>query len=133
MVLGGFATEGMIMKLPKVLFLDLNKWRCGTNGKNSLGTGPTYLLNQEGYSCCIGQWIQQTNPDLKILNKETPIVVENLKISTLYRCEEHTQFTIDCIRINDDRGTTVKAKIKLLRARIRKSGRTLCVKSTVKL
>lgn len=35
--------------------LDTSKWRCG-GSVPSLGKGDTFLLNHEGYMCCLGQF-----------------------------------------------------------------------------
>ena len=48
--------------------IDYSKWRCGGNWENKLGEGETYMLNQEGFMCCLGQCQSQlgaTNNDLR--------------------------------------------------------------------
>lgn len=36
-----------------------HKWRCGGDGPSAHGFGTTYLLNDEGYRCCLGFVAQQ--------------------------------------------------------------------------
>lgn len=49
------------MNLPSELVLDYKIWRCGgPHGYNVVGKGCTYLLNCDGYMCCLGQFCQQS-------------------------------------------------------------------------
>lgn len=51
-------------------------WRTGgddtSDGIGCHGSGPTQLRNARGYHCCLGFIIEQTHPELHILNKDVP-------------------------------------------------------------
>ncbi len=123
------------MKLPKVLYLNLKTWRCGEDTKkrkNRKGRGETYLLNDKGYSCCLGQWIKQTDKKCDIRDLCSPQDVYEHKNKTLVKKNtsggySNTEFSKTCMEINDDRGTTVKEKIYLLRRILKKYRRKLKV------
>lgn len=36
------------------LVIDRQKWRTGQEGPHKTGDGPTQLLNEEGFMCCLG-------------------------------------------------------------------------------
>lgn len=122
------------MKLPETLYLDLKKWRCGGDSrskKKRMGHGETYLLNNEGYSCCLGQWIQQTDKSLNIKGFSSPKCVFNCKIHTLVNpsiFNFDTKFAGECMDINDDEDTTILEKIASLRKILKKYKRKLVVR-----
>ena len=60
------------MVIMKTITIDRSKWRCGHIGPNALGMGETQLKNNYGYMCCLGQWIEQTNPDLNVASVDSP-------------------------------------------------------------
>lgn len=125
------------MKLPKTLYLDLKKWRCGDDTKkrkNRKGRGDTLLENAKGYRCCLGQWIKQTDKTCDINDLCSPQEVRECKIQTLVKQStsigySNTLFSRSCMLINDDKGTTVKEKIYLLRKILKKYRRKLVVKN----
>lgn len=52
--------------------IDRSKWRCGGNIEPR-GKGPTQMLNQEGYMCCLGQIGRQLGcPDDQMLEYGVP-------------------------------------------------------------
>ena len=58
--------------------IDRPKWRCG--GMNGHGEGPTHLLNEEGYKCCLGMIAQQLQtPEEELQGCRYPGEVERLR------------------------------------------------------
>lgn len=43
--------------------IDRSKWRCGDDGPHRRGVGSTYMLNSEGFQCCLGQIATQLGCD----------------------------------------------------------------------
>lgn len=57
----------------KTITVKLSKWRCGGVGGHSLGKGLTFLLNEDGYCCCLGFGCRQHGPkNLHLKDKTTP-------------------------------------------------------------
>lgn len=133
--------------------LNLVTWRCGDDGcgmeGTALGEGQTELLNSEGFMCCLGQFsirrhirgqgrkvtkvdaIYIESPsDLayKVKGVYDPafVVSETTEsgLTTLYR---DTPLAQNLIRINDDSTTTIRTKIRLMRAALENEGHTLTV------
>ncbi len=124
------------MKLPKTLYLDLKTWRCGGLSQtphNRNGKGPTGLLNKQGYSCCLGQWIQQTDKTIDIHDLSDPYEIPDCKIWTLTKREQddrvNTNFSNRCVSINDEIKTSVVKKISLLRKLLKKYRRKLVLRN----
>jgi hypothetical protein len=81
-------------------------WRCGQNGDFSHGEGDTYLLNEQGYMCCLGQMclqlgVKATNLintgapcDIHISSKKLPTLLVNKHIN-------NTLFAQEAMHIND--------------------------------
>jgi len=120
------------MKLPKILYLDYSTWRCGKNSRikeNKMGRGKTLLRNKEGFSCCLGQWVQQTDPDLTKNELAVPEPTDLLYcIGGLIEAgawRYNSEFSKNCISINDDKDTTIRKKISLLRKEVKEIGRKL--------
>lgn len=56
--------------------IDRSKWRCGGSGPHMQGTGPTELLNNDGFMCCLGQVCKQLGvPESKMLNVPAPLTL----------------------------------------------------------
>ena len=119
----------------KKLVLDYSKWRAGgdLNGPNKVGEGLTSLLNDEGYMCCLGQWICQLGAPPEMLKgygepNGLRVVYPPFSIAAHYETEEYTWSTensnlsINCMRINDDAHTTPEEKIALLTEELKKEG-----------
>lgn len=109
----------------KKLILDYSKWRCGGGisdyNKNALGEGLTYLLNTEGYMCCLGQFSLQIAPKLKekdIKGRGTPAGT-NTNIGCLTKIHDGSVFNSTlsdlAMNINDDPNTTPEEKIAELK------------------
>lgn len=99
---------------PKELTLDVSKWRCGGRGGNQIGKGETYLLNKEGFSCCLGQWGTQ----LGMGSEDMFEIGEPIDLPCLYSDKpdlfNNNNFVADAIAVNDDIKTTPGEKITLL-------------------
>ena len=103
-------------------FLDYNVWRCGTklDCLHSLGEGSTYLLNEEGFMCCLGQWNSQCGIENNLLiNQSNPSKLYSLgvKPNLLFLDKEgfHTKFSNEALIINDWSTTTVQEKALALK------------------
>jgi len=119
------------MKLPKTLYLDMTTWRCGGESQseeNTTGKGRTSLLNRDGYSCCLGQWIRQTDTTLDIFKRDCPTDVPNCNIRTLIKNNVDTEFGQVCMKINDNQQTSIKEKITKLCQILKKYRRRLVVR-----
>lgn len=112
----------------KELILDYSKWRCGNFGWNQLGRGETYLLNNEGFMCCLGQFCQQLGISIEaLLNNAEPEEVCNAEYDLfVYKDESrgicNTFFTRKLIGINDDRATTPEQKIHSIKSLLAEEG-----------
>ncbi len=111
----------------KILTLDESKWRCGRNSINSenrRGIGRTLLQNDEGFSCCLGQFSLQLNKEISesdILGCAQPKELYT-DIPLLTLDDEESQLTEEAMYINDEEGTTVAEKIKNLKMLFAKEG-----------
>lgn len=110
----------------KELVLDYSKWRCGENGKvgvNALGKGNTYLRNEQGFECCLGQFIKQlanvedkditgygSPSGLPLTEEDAPLLLTENMIGTC----SNSVFSCKAISINDTSLTTIEEKIKEL-------------------
>ena len=118
----------MKYKLPKVLVLDYEKWRCGGfwgQKDSSLGKGETRLLNYHGYMCCLGQFSEQCGIacDL-LLYKETPIELKDITVPVL----QSKSFVSNALAINDG-DLPILIKLKRLRNLCHRRGRKLHIKN----
>jgi hypothetical protein len=109
----------------KELILDYSRWRCGGQGSNRLGEGDTLMLNEEGFSCCLGQFAPQLNSDITneyILGLATPSIVSHKMgmviptLNTEYSKGTYisTDLSTKAITINDNEFTIPEEKIRLL-------------------
>lgn len=120
-------------------YLDVTKWRCGAHGKHALGIGNTFMINNEGFSCCLGQFALQKDAKIKKQFTQTPLGVgEVYDSSFVYKNAmsgefENTNLSKECIFINDDLDTTPKQKIKKLRDLLETHGHILIVINEDKL
>lgn len=116
------------MSKPEKLILDYSKWRCGGDGEaseNVLGEGTTHLLNNFGFSCCLGQWSRQLGAsDDDLLDKGDPSeLIFRIPIflsSGLPHC--NSKLANDCIDVNDHMATTPEEKIEKLSKILAKEG-----------
>lgn len=120
----------------KELILDYSKWRCGyttpSECKHQLGEGPVRLLNEKGFSCCIGQFCAQSGVDASLLldrssPADVPVDINLFNMSIDNSAYQDSALTEDCIIINDDPETSPEVKIKLLTNRLAKEGIALTV------
>jgi|SRR6478736_2298948 len=102
------------------LILDYSKWRCGANGSNSVGEGFTMMLNNEGYSCCLGLFSKQYNvPDCYLIDFGTPdhLVNHGIQIPLFTN-----PFVCAAVQINDDPNTTPEQKISSIGSMLKRHG-----------
>lgn len=82
--------------------IDRGTWRFGGfNLNNKLGR--TYLLNEKGFMCCLGQCLLQSQGEEKLLNTPEPCdigVVDNIEPFT--NQGDNTVLSIDAMECNDD-------------------------------
>lgn len=118
------------------LILDYSKWRCGDYDiNNQLGTGSVNLCNNEGFQCCLGQFLPQLNPAItqeEIMRLATPAQVTEQTGKThslLVSNNEnkglgywHTPLATTAININDATDTTPSEKIASLKELFAKEG-----------
>ena len=122
--------------------LDVSKWRCGRNGPKKLGEGDTQLLNEQGYSCCLGQFALDAGVDPEVMLDDAcgnPSDLSNvldkaydhnfvkLSILTNFCQYQNTGLAINLMRINDGVYTTYQQKIKEIRKALEKEGHALKV------
>jgi len=119
------------MNKPEKLILDYSKWRCGGDGDgiNVKGKGRTSLLNEYGFSCCLGQFEQQMGvPIDRLLHRLDPCDLHlhglNFLIEELpeTRGFVNSKLSGDCIDINDNKDTTPEEKIQQLTERLAQEG-----------
>lgn len=95
------------------------KWRTGGTSFNRTGRGETKLLNEHGYSCCLGFACKQIAglSDVRLLNRTTPAsVVECIPKLTMSRGSngvENTTFSDAAMTINDSDDTLPSRIAKL--------------------
>ena len=107
----------------KTLILDYSKWRSGldaTKRSCKTGRGPTYLRNEQGYMCCLGQFSLQLAPKLTKKDLTRVSMPSELAIPIplfLHRSEENTNNSLatEAATINDDMSITVEDKIVSLK------------------
>lgn len=117
-------------KLPenKTFVLDFNIWRCGLNGPNKVGEGKdTRLLNQEGYRCCLGQFLGQCGlEEHALLDKVSPMEA----LGTFHKELElfadlatgTTRFTNELMYFNDNHADLLIDRVRKLKSRINNEG-----------
>lgn len=110
-------------ELPTKLKLFYDTWICGSPLMNKdkskcHGEGPTQMLNDKGFMCCLGQFSNQAGvPATCLKGSEGPysvlcdnhaFVTKLLEFDGTY--SSSTGLTNAAIHINDCQGTTVKEK-----------------------
>lgn len=125
----------------KEFILDVAKWRCGGDhqtSKNAHNAGLTKLLNQEGYSCCLGQCMLQlgaSEEEIKDISTPRFISMKNYKNDYNLLIIPHslshpftgirlssTYFSTGCMAINDDPDITLAQRVEALRKRFEGHG-----------
>lgn len=113
--------------------IDRATWRCGDISvipENRHGEGETFLLNEDGCMCCLGQISIQLGAKQEwILNKYTPKQTQQILNPLTYKDAwdmlDNTVLASEAMAINDDEETTREQKEKLLTELFKKSGHTL--------
>ena len=112
--------------LPKVLYLDYSKWRCGGRGKYKLGEGGNSLNNRDGYQCCLGQFSEQAGVNFTDkfhygMPEDLPDEIEGLSFygdgSTI-----DTDLSTKAAEINDDYFLTTKERVRTLQELFKQEG-----------
>jgi hypothetical protein len=101
--------------------INRTKWRSGGEGLKASGKGETELYNKEGFSCCLGfasHQLAKCNKD-KLKGESFPCfldkVITPLTERDRFNYVVDTDFTTECVAINDDEIITRKqreAKLK---------------------
>lgn len=108
------------------------KWRSGGDLSESYtGEGDTYLVNDEGYRCCLGFACHQlSNLNLQQLTciaepggLQTVIPLLNYIDNDYgWNCMENTDFSDECVAINDDATITSKQREYKLKRKFKANG-----------
>lgn len=114
---------------PKLYTLDCKTWRCGgiqSESTVTLGCGKTLMLNEQGYMCCLGQFSIKNNkvPANLVLGLPEPRTLASTlhsgyDINFARNCDGNP-LTAKLININDNKVTTPRQKIVLLRKELAK-------------
>ena len=135
-------THKIASKQKQVYVLDYTTWRSGVNSSRRLGDGPTKLLNDDGYSCCLGQFAQQKG----IKNKDLLQLIEPEQLANalstgydknfirLVDTEEgefffNTELTQWLINANDSPTLTPAKKLFKIRRLLHDAGCRLVIKN----
>ncbi len=102
------------------LTINRAKWRSGSFAPETMnGIGDVFLLNEQGYRCCLGFFAQACGAR-GMKNKETPCelnyspILKQLVKFNKDEYKEDTQLSLRAIDINDDENLTpVKREEKL--------------------
>lgn len=110
--------------------IDCEKWRCGKDGKFRLGEGKTYLLNSQGFMCCLGQCeLQLGLTKDQIIDKFFPRSTGEVNIlaEEVYPLPyvQDTDFAEKAMEINDDSEISNRKRMKLLKEHFEKYGHTI--------
>jgi len=110
--------------------IDRSKWRTGLNGTSASGRGDTYLLNDEGFMCCLGFCSLATGVSKsEMLNEPLPdwVRIKNKKningFDSLVYINENLEYTstdlsFKAAKINDspdDRATKEQQLLELFK------------------
>ena len=117
-----------MLELPKNLKLDYTKWRCSYGQTlQSLGEGPTRLLNTQGYMCCIGQFSEQAGKiTAELLGCGCAPIGEPIKqFACTHNPANTSNLAQTAIEINDDLGLNPAQKAAELQELFLKHGYTI--------
>ena len=105
----------------KKIRINRAKWRTGKYAKNKTGNGPTLLINNDGYKCCLGFIAQQVS-HCKVnelyscgMPNELTFTVKNLSTKIENNRIINTDLTKYAVLINDNLETTPKQKEQKLK------------------
>lgn len=122
------------MRDKNTIVIDRSKWICGRpdvcSGKNTHGEGETFLLNEEGFMCCLGfatHQIARCSKD-RLCGMYRPLDY----YSFIFPDSEGKYKLIDieqeAVMINDDESLTRKTREKKLKTLFKKIGLKLVFK-----
>ena len=117
-----------MLELPKNLKLDYTKWRCSYGHPvQCLGTGPTRLLNTDGYMCCIGQFSEQAGKPLSELRNcgAMPIGETVKQFTSPHNSANTSDLVHAAIEINDGIDLNPTQKAAALQELFLKHGHTI--------
>ncbi len=136
----------MTTDLSKTYYLHVDKWRCGgdVGDSSQLGTGPTKMLNNQGYMCCLGQCAEQrgVHPTYLMSNSDPDGVSRMLKEnfadsnydqlmlknpSPVRLRTNNSSFAVEAMRINDALRFTKSERAQALVDHFAKHGYRLIV------
>lgn len=101
------------MKRVEFLYLNIDKWNCG---QGQLGKGYSKLLNEEGYYCCLGQFLSQVGiRDEEILNRNVPYSFSKGAYLFVKPNGLLTPLGTQIIDVNDNPDTSLEYKIRIIR------------------
>jgi hypothetical protein len=100
--------------MTKTLKVNRATWRCGSYNDYKHGIGPTYLLNEQGFMCCLGHCSLQLGATEKdILDKAGPSSVR-INLGPLHKDDGYTSVLAEkAMEINDDEYTREERELKL--------------------
>ena len=109
------------------IIIDRSKWRCGGCDYNKVGIGNTELENEEGFMCCLGQWISQKYKSIKIKGLDEPNDAIKRDKLLVYKNDwddyENTALSKVLMNINDDWDITLKEREEKLHEVAKRDGR----------
>ena len=124
----------------KQLVIDRSKWRTGRKGEHKTGEGETFLMNSQGYMCCLGFYMRDlANVDEDVLLDEpTPAhaahvgITEDfynqnedvkLLVAKIQNCDYlNTDFCEKAMGTNDNPGLTSEEREGCIEALFLKNG-----------
>lgn len=118
--------------------LDIATWRSGWFGQYQHGEGIVRMLNNEGFSCCLGQFALQRGLSQELLfhcagpNDVAMFLREEGK-EFQYDSNfvdvggEHTALASALIFANDDENSTARERVENIRTALENAGHTLTV------
>ena len=134
-------TGKIASKRKQVYVLDYSTWRSGDSSANKVGNGDTKMLNDEGYSCCLGQFAQQKGIQRNnLLDLVEPNCVA-ARISKVYdknfcavskgdkKVFSDTELSSELIHINDSHTQTPAKKLFKIRRLLHDAGCRLVIKN----
>lgn len=108
--------------------IDRSQWRCGGTNDSGCGFGPTSLLNDHGFMCCLGQIARQLGwgcENIKGCGCPSDVILSGKKVNKkilLSGFEEDSEFANVAMTINDDPKITQRTREKRLIALGKKHG-----------
>lgn len=100
------------------LKLDVHTWKSGGCGYCRTGLGVTFLKNNQGFMCCLGQFAKQLGVKDECLLGVAILKDLSVNIPDLLN---NTRWCDEAIDINDIENTSVKERIKNLKKHCKKN------------